>query len=121
MVDEVYSLGTLENTFAAWLDGALDNNEEAAFMNYCSHNNELQEILDANDQVEASYEDIVDNGYELPSEMYGEFEIPSTDMDDLDSNTSLVYLHEEQEEDNDVDEDSDTFSSTYDCQDFELI
>ena len=53
--------------------------------------------------------------------MYGEFEIPSTDMDDLDSNTSIVYLHEEQEEDNDVDEDSDTFSSTYDCQDFELI
>ena len=34
MVDDVYSLDTLENTFAAWLDGALDNNEEAAFMNY---------------------------------------------------------------------------------------
>ena len=119
MVDDVYSLDTLENTFAAWLDGALDNNEEAAFMNYCSHNNELQEILDANDQVEASYEDIVDNGYELPSEMYGEFEIPSTDIDDSDTNSSLVYLNEEQDEDND--DDCDSFSSTYDCQDLELI
>ena len=65
-----------EETFAAWLDGMLSPEEERVFMNECAHNAEIQELLDANDQVEDSYEHLMDNGYELPDELNGDFHIP---------------------------------------------
>lgn len=65
-----------EETFAAWLDGMLSPEEEREFMNECAHNAEIQELLDANDQVEDSYEHMMDNGYELPDELNGDFHIP---------------------------------------------
>ena len=65
-----------EETFAAWLDGMLSPEEEREFMNECAHNAEFQELLDANDQVEDSYEHLMDNGYELPDELNGDFHIP---------------------------------------------
>lgn len=65
-----------EETFAAWLDGMLSPEEEREFMNECAHNAEIQELLDANDQVEDSYEHLMDNGYELPDELNGDFHIP---------------------------------------------
>ena len=99
MIEEDFNLDTLENTFAAWLDGALTPEEEGAFMDYCSHDNEIQEILDANDQVEETYEEMVDNGYELPFEMYGDFELPSINDGDYDSYTSCEYDNDDYEED----------------------
>ncbi len=35
----------VENTFSSWLDGTLSPEEEAAFMNFCASNLEMQEIM----------------------------------------------------------------------------
>ena len=69
-----------EETFAAWLDGALTSEQEAMFLDTCSHNEELQELLDANDQVEEDYEDLVESGFVIPSEFEGDFDIPQITM-----------------------------------------
>lgn len=114
MIDEVYNLETLENTLAAWLDGALNPYDDAAFMTLCSQDEELQEILDSNDQIEASYEEIVENGYELPYEMYGDFDIPLVDDEEVLAYSSYEYGDDDSNENNTVDEDDELFTSTDD-------
>ena len=65
-----------EETFAAWLDGAMSSEQEAMFLDACSHNEGLQELLDANDQIEEDYENLVESGIVPPSEFDGDFDIP---------------------------------------------
>lgn len=65
-----------EETFAAWLDGAMSSEQEAMFLDACSHNEDLQELLDANDQIEEDYENFVESGVVLPSEFEADFDIP---------------------------------------------
>ena len=92
-----------EETFAAWLDGAMSSEQEAMFLDACSHNEDLQELLDANDQIEEDYEYFVENGIVLPSEFEADFDIPQiTDI----SNSEELYSYdqiepyEQDEEDN---------------------
>ena len=74
----------VENTFSSWLDGTLSPEEEAAFMNFCASNPEMQEIMEANDQLDETYESLVEDGYELPAEMMDDFIIPQVVDDDED-------------------------------------
>ena len=91
-----------EETFAAWLDGALSSEQEAMFLDTCSHNEELQELLDANDQVEEDYENLVESGIVLPSEFEGDFDIPQildTSNDEEIQSYDQIEPYEEDEED----------------------
>ena len=74
----------MENTFSSWLDGTLSPEEEAAFMNFCASNPEMQEIMEANDQLDETYESLVEDGYERPAEMMDDFIIPQVVDDDED-------------------------------------
>ena len=77
MADYDVTLLDMENTFSSWLDGTLSPQEEAAFMDFCASNLEMQEIMESNDQLDEMYEALVEDGYELPAEMMDDFIIPS--------------------------------------------
>ena len=92
-----------EETFAAWLDGAMSSEQEAMFLDSCSHNEDLQELLDANDQIEEDYEYFVENGIVLPSEFEADFDIPQiTDI----SNSEELYSYDQIEPYEQDDEDN---------------
>ena len=92
-----------EETFAAWLDGAMSSEQEAMFLDACSHNKDLQELLDANDQIEEDYEYFVENGIVLPSEFEADFDIPQiTDI----SNSEELYSYDQIEPYEQDDEDN---------------
>lgn len=59
----------MENTFSSWLDGTLSPEEEAAFMNFCASNLEMQEIMEANDVYSydelSNVEDADNDNYDL--------------------------------------------------------
>lgn len=65
-----------ENMFSAWLDGNMTPDEEEAFMDMCADDPAMGEILDANDQVDDYYENLVDGGYEIPEELDTDFDLP---------------------------------------------
>ncbi len=81
-----------EEAFAAWLDGAMSSEQEAMFLDACSHNENLQELLDANDQIEEDYEYFVENGVVLPSEFETDFDIPQI-IDS--SNSEGLYAYDQ--------------------------
>lgn len=74
----------MENTFSSWLDGTLSPEEEIAFMDFCASNPEMQEIMEANDQLDETYETLVEEGYELPTDIMADFIIPQVGDDDED-------------------------------------
>ena len=92
-----------EETFAAWLDGAMSSEQEAMFLDACSHNEDLQELLDANDQIEEDYEYFVENGVVLPSEFEADFDIPQiidiSNSEELNS-YNQIEPYEQDDEDN---------------------
>lgn len=74
----------MEDAFSSWLDGTLSPEEETAFMDFCASNPEMQEIMEANDQIDETYEAIVEEGYELPTDIMTDFVIPQVVDDDED-------------------------------------
>ena len=84
----------VENTFSSWLDGTLSPEEEAAFMNFCASNPEMQEIMEANDQLDETYETLVENGYELPAEMMDGFILPQVEANDVYSYDELSNVED---------------------------
>ena len=84
----------MENTFSSWLDGTLSPEEEAAFMNFCASNLEMQEIMEANDQLDETYEMLVENGYELPAEMMDGFIFPQVEDNDVYSYDELSNVED---------------------------
>lgn len=94
----------VENTFSSWLDGTLSPEEEAAFMNFCASNPEMQEIMEANDQLDETYETLVEDGYELPEEMMDGFIFPQVEDND-------VYSYDELSNVEDADNDNYDFSA----------
>lgn len=84
----------VENTFSSWLDGTLSPEEEAAFMNFCASNLEMQEIMEANDQLDETYETLVENGYELPAEMMDGFILPQLEANDVYSYDELSNVED---------------------------
>ena len=89
----------VENTFSSWLDGTLSPEEEAAFMIFCASTPEMQEIMEANDQLDETYEALVENGYELPAEMMDDFIFPQVEDND-------VYSYDEPSNVEDADNDN---------------
>lgn len=84
----------MENTFSSWLDGTLSPEEEAAFMNFCASNLEMQEIMEANDHLDETYEMLVENGYELPAEMMDGFILPQVEANDVYSYDELSNVED---------------------------
>ena len=84
----------MENTFSSWLDGTLSPEEEAAFMNFCASNPEMQEIMEANDHLDETYEMLVENGYELPAEMMDGFILPQVEANDVYSYDELSNVED---------------------------
>lgn len=132
MADNYTNFFDVENTFSAWLDGTLSQEEEKSFMDFCVSNSDMQEIMEANDQLDETYESIVEDGYELPQEILDDFVIPQietnnedfysyeelTDINDTDIQEETNHLLSEDvpnEEDNENNEVTDTFG------DFDLI
>ena len=73
-----------EELFAAWLDGTLSPGEESRFMDMAAGSEEIQELMDANDQTEETYENMMTDGYEMPEELQDDFELPYIgDNDDI--------------------------------------
>lgn len=132
MADNYTNFFDVENTFSAWLDGTLSQEEEKSFMDFCASNSDMQEIMEANEQLDETYESIVEDGYELPQEILDDFVIPQietnnedfysyeelTDINDTDIQEETNHLLSEDvpnEEDNENNEVTDTFG------DFDLI
>lgn len=84
----------VENTFSSWLDGTLSPEEEAAFMNFCASTPEMQEIMEANDQLDETYEMLVEDGYELPEEMMDGFIFPQVEDNDVYSYDELSNVED---------------------------
>ena len=84
----------MENTFSSWLDGTLSPEEEAAFMNFCASNPEMQEIMEANDQLDETYEALVEDGYELPAEMMDDFIFPQVENNEVYSYDELSNVED---------------------------
>ena len=84
----------VENTFSSWLDGTLSPEEETAFMNFCASNPEMQEIMEANDQLDETYEALVEDGYELPAEMMDDFIFPQVENNDVYSYDELSNVED---------------------------
>ena len=84
----------MENTFSSWLDGTLSPEEEIAFMDFCASNLEMQEIMESNDQLDETYEMLVENGYELPAEMMDGFILPQVEANDVYSYDELSNVED---------------------------
>lgn len=84
----------VENTFSSWLDGTLSPEEEAAFMIFCASTPEMQEIMEANDQLDETYEALAENGYELPAEMMDDFIFPQVEDNDVYSYDELSNVED---------------------------
>ena len=84
----------MENTFSSWLDGTLSPEEEAAFMNFCASNLEMQEIMEANDQLDETYEALVEDGYELPAEMMDDLIFPQVENNEVYSYDELSNVED---------------------------
>ena len=84
----------VENTFSSWLDGTLSPEEEAAFMIFCASTPEMQEIMEANDQLDETYETLVEDGYELPEEMMDGFIFPQVEDNDVYSYDELSNVED---------------------------
>lgn len=102
MADNNTDFFNVENTFSAWLDGTLSQEEEKSFMDFCASNSDMQEIMEANDQLDETYETMVEDGYELPQEFLDDFIIPQieTNNEDVFSYNELADIN-----DNDIQED----------------
>lgn len=107
-----------EEVFAAWLDGTLSAEDESLFLETCANNKDIQELLDANDQVDESFENMVENGYELPDEFQTDFDIPeiydNSDDDIEEYGDDDVESYDDYQEDDDEDDsgiDDETFNS----------
>ena len=94
MADYDLSSFDMENAFSSWRDGTLSPEEEAAFMNFCASNLEMQEIMEANDQLDETYEMLVENGYELPAEMMDGFILPQVEANDVYSYDELSNVED---------------------------
>lgn len=99
-----FSPSVSEETFAAWLDGTLSIEEENNFLKEYDGNAEIEELLSANDQVDESYEQMIQEGYELPDELNGDFPLPDIyhyDVEPYDVEPYDVEPYDDEEEDGD--------------------
>lgn len=128
-MDNYFYPSVSEETIAAWLDGMLSAEDESLFLEECTNNADIQELLDANDQVDESFEEMIENGYELPDEFRSDFDIPkiysgSADGDEYVYDEVVPYDYND---DSDVDDEEISYHETSeiddDCEqnDFDIL
>lgn len=112
---KTYNFDMSEETFAAWLDGAMSPEQDVMFLDACSHNEELQELLDANDQIDEDYESFVESGVVLPPEFEKDFDIPQ--IIDVSNDEDLYSYNqiEPYEQDESENQDDEEYSNSDDC------
>lgn len=76
MFDDITLPGITEETLASWLDDMMNPVEATEFMSRYGADPVVSEVLDANDDVVAAYESMIEDGYELPEEVAGDFDLP---------------------------------------------
>lgn len=106
-----------ENMFSAWLDGNMTPDEEEVFMDMCADDPAMGEILDANDQVDDYYENLVDGGYEIPEELDTDFDLPyisPADEDDDIYSYEDIEPYDDSSDSHDMTDDSMTDSDGFD-------
>ena len=67
---------------------------DIAFMIFCASTPEMQEIMEANDQLDETYEALVEDGYELPAEMMDDFIFPQVEANDVYSYDELSNVED---------------------------
>ena len=106
-----------EELFAAWLDGTLSPGEESRFMDMVAGSEEIQELMDANDQTEETYENMMTDGYEMPEELQDDFELPYIgDNDDIEPYDGEPYDDDETSDDQAEADSCDTDTDEEDCE-----
>lgn len=107
MTDYYDPLPFSEEQFAAWLDGTMSPDEEQLFMQECASNPDMQFLLDANDNIDDSFEEMIAYGYEMPEELYADsFQLPEIGgFDDVDDH---VFGFDDQ-----ISDDDDVANSDY--------
>lgn len=101
-----------EELFAAWLDGTLSPGEESRFMDMAAGSEEIQELMDANDQTEETYENMMTDGYEMPEELQDDFELPY-----IEDNDDIEPYDDDETSDEQTEADScDTDTDEEDCE-----
>lgn len=122
-MDKYFYPSISEETFAAWLDGTLSAEDERRFLAMSANSTEIQELLDANDQVDESFEGMIENGYELPEEFNTDFELPeiyddSPDIEEYEYDEVEPYdVNDDECEDSDVNDDELSYHETSDIGD----
>lgn len=105
-----------EELLAAWLDGNVTPAQDAYITQMCAVDPALQDIMDANDDVETTYEELLDNGFELPYELTTEFILPEVpeavyaEVSSQEDNDSALYEHDHTTDDDYQEELSDSDS-----------
>lgn len=122
-MDKYFYPSVSEETFAAWLDGTLSAEDESRFLEMSANSSEIQELLDANDQVDESFEGMIENGYELPEEFNTDFKLPeiyddSADIEEYEYDEVEPYdVNDDDCEDSDVNDDELSYHETSDIGD----
>ncbi len=114
-MDKYFYPSVSEETFAAWLDGTLSAEDERLFLEASAGNTELQELLDANDQIDESFENIIENGYELPDEFETEFDLPEIHASSADVEEYVYDDPEPYDADDNGSDDPDTNDDAAGC------
>lgn len=68
MADNYTNFFDVETPFLHGLMGHY-HKKRKIFYGFCASNSDMQEIMEANDQLDETYESIVEDGYELPQEI----------------------------------------------------
>lgn len=123
-MDKYFYHSVSEETFASWLDGTLSATDEQLFIESSASNAELQELLDANDQIDENFEEMIENGYELPAEFQADFDLPvihddSAEVDEYVYDDVEPYELEGDEDDSDACDDNLSYHETCIVDDYE--
>ena len=106
-----------EELFAAWLDGTLSPGEESRFMDMAAGSEEIKELMEANDQTEETYENMMTDGYEMPEELQDDFELPYIgDNDDIEPYDGEPYDDDETSDEQTVADSCDIDTDEEDCE-----
>lgn len=111
-MNSVFLPAVSEELVAAWLDGNVTPEQDTYISQMCAIDPALQTIMDANDDIEATYDGLLENGFELPYELSTDFSLPHIEdslyteihtYDDNDESFSS-YNHDDYNDESQTDE-----------------
>ncbi len=103
MMSEIKDLPFSEELLASWLDNMMTPEEASEFEKLFIDNEDVQQILDANDAIEESYEEFIETNEELPEELFGDFQIPMGQdiFAEDEENVKILFNTDSENSDND--------------------